>query len=349
MLFQWLSTARRLGWSVNLACCDEPALLALAREAGFDPLTLDFEDERHGSRRAVQWRNFLRTWRQARLWRDPILLAPGAMPTGLSHLLACLLARRRVACYVPLGHSSSVLGATRPRLRDAWTRACAARVSLWITISAVQRRLLLEYWKVRAPVYVIPNWLQTPAAPPAAEFASRDTLRVLYLGRFDSHQKGLDWLRHLLASSVVTRSWLQLTLQGQGDDESALRQLAQAQPQRIRLRHWSSSQEALADCDALVLTSRFEGFPLVAVEALRAGKPVMASDESGLKEILPDVCCFAFGDDIGFWRAAEHLRDPLSRAAVVAHGREQLDKLLDARAFEDAVARVMCELTMNSA
>ncbi len=39
-------------------------------------------------------------------------------------------------------------------------------------------------------------------------------------------------------------------------------------------------------CDILVAPSRYESFGLIAVEAMRAGKPVIASDVGGLSEIV---------------------------------------------------------------
>ena len=38
--------------------------------------------------------------------------------------------------------------------------------------------------------------------------------------------------------------------------------------------------------DIVVVPSRFEGFGLTAAEAMSAGKPVVASDTSGLKEVV---------------------------------------------------------------
>jgi glycosyltransferase involved in cell wall biosynthesis len=43
----------------------------------------------------------------------------------------------------------------------------------------------------------------------------------------------------------------------------------------------------LADFDVVLMPSRFEGFGLVAGEALLAGTPVVGTDAPGLREVLP--------------------------------------------------------------
>ena len=52
---------------------------------------------------------------------------------------------------------------------------------------------------------------------------------------------------------------------------------------------WMSQDQVaaqMAACDVVVMPSRWEGFGLVAIEAMRAAKPVFASEVGGLTEII---------------------------------------------------------------
>ena len=49
---------------------------------------------------------------------------------------------------------------------------------------------------------------------------------------------------------------------------------------------WVNAMQLISIMDIVVVPSRFEGFGLTAAEAMSAGKPVVASDSFGLKEVV---------------------------------------------------------------
>jgi glycosyltransferase involved in cell wall biosynthesis len=64
-----------------------------------------------------------------------------------------------------------------------------------------------------------------------------------------------------------------------------------AAPTNTTMLGWQSPEEInryLCGCDVLVVPSRWEGFGLVALEAMRAGKAVIAARVGGLQEIVED-------------------------------------------------------------
>jgi glycosyltransferase involved in cell wall biosynthesis len=106
--------------------------------------------------------------------------------------------------------------------------------------------------------------------------------RVLFVGRFD-RQKGVDILVDALADLQDSAfAWLA------GDsvlgDIAALRL-----PDNARMTGWLTAPELSAyyeSADMLVAPSRWEGFGLIAAEAMRAGLPVIATRVGGLAEIV---------------------------------------------------------------
>jgi glycosyltransferase involved in cell wall biosynthesis len=68
-----------------------------------------------------------------------------------------------------------------------------------------------------------------------------------------------------------------------------------------------------------VLSSNWEGFGLVAIEAMAAGIPVIASDVSGLRETVQDAgILFSAGDEISLANAIDAIdKDEVRRDAVI--------------------------------
>lgn len=113
--------------------------------------------------------------------------------------------------------------------------------------------------------------------------------RLLFAGRFEP-QKGADLLPEILERAAdLTPADAHVTLLGQGSLEGSLRRWADSG----RLR-WPLSFSPpvprlaahLADYDAVLMPSRFEGLALLGIEALMAGTPVVASRIDGLRELF---------------------------------------------------------------
>ena len=98
-------------------------------------------------------------------------------------------------------------------------------------------------------------------------------------------QKGISYL--LKAANLVPEAIFLLV--GDGPDRSILEAQAEALGLKERVRflgHREDIPELLSICDLFVLPSLFEGLPLSILEAMAAGKPVVASAIGGVKEII---------------------------------------------------------------
>jgi len=121
------------------------------------------------------------------------------------------------------------------------------------------------------------------------------TFRWLAIGRLAPVK---DYPTMLLAfASIVKRAWSKgrtaprLTIVGSGPEESALQELASrlgiAKQMELAGFQWDV-QPYLADADAFVLSSRWEGLPIGVLEAQAASLPVVATDGPGTAQAMID-------------------------------------------------------------
>lgn len=120
--------------------------------------------------------------------------------------------------------------------------------------------------------------------------------RLTFVGRV-SKEKNLETVIKALSFSP---NW-QLDIIGTGDEDyvDTLRELAinHSVSDRITWHGWQSSPWSIAThCDFLILSSIYEGFPLVAIEALSHGIPIISTPVSGITElVIPDVTGYIYG------------------------------------------------------
>ncbi|MDD3365074.1 MAG: glycosyltransferase [Syntrophomonas sp.] len=109
-----------------------------------------------------------------------------------------------------------------------------------------------------------------------------DCINLLFVGRFD-RQKGLDILLRFFTKQQCDH--IKLYLLG----ETVLGKLSTSIPEGVVNLGWVNAQDVDAYyrlCDAVIIPSRWEGFGLVAIEAMRNKKAVIASKRGALPEIV---------------------------------------------------------------
>lgn len=141
---------------------------------------------------------------------------------------------------------------------------------------------VLQYWDIDVDGCV-PNGLDLTWADQVKairERTSKFEFDVGFIGRISEHHKGLDLL--LEAMSAPAAKALKLAIAGSGPDAEALKVRAQELGISPRIS-WLGHQDTasfLTRVAGLALFSRYEGQPLVLLEAQAAGVPVVASPTS---------------------------------------------------------------------
>ncbi|KJK25737.1 glycosyl transferase [Burkholderiaceae bacterium 16] len=176
----------------------------------------------------------------------------------------------------------------RPSRRLA--RRLAARFSNHIVVLTERDRARwIDALRPRCPVLCIPNPL--PFALPA-QAAGRTGTTVLAVGRLVA-AKGFDTLLRAWSEVACQVADWQLVIVGEGEERASL----EALQKQLGLGDRASLPGAVTDITAayekasiFCLSSRYEGFGLVLIEAMAFGLPVVSTDcETGPRELLePD-------------------------------------------------------------
>lgn len=121
--------------------------------------------------------------------------------------------------------------------------------------------------------------------------ASFSYRKFLAVGRFSPLHKGFDILIKAFASFAKSNSDWTLEIVGEGEEEQLYRKIIASEKlgQRVRICPFTADiQSHYSSASVFVLSSRWEGQPLVLVEAMAHGLPVISSDIPVACELLAD-------------------------------------------------------------
>lgn len=154
---------------------------------------------------------------------------------------------------------------------------------------------------------------------------------ILFVGRLAS-VKGIPVLLDAMARVRKSRPEARLVLIGDGPERPGIEAAVRANPElapAVTFAGYQSQDEVarhLASASMLVLPSFAEGVPVVLMEAMAAGKPVIATQVGGVAELVQDGVSGKLvpaGDDRALDAAITGLlADPKGRARMGEAGRE---------------------------
>lgn len=217
-------------------------------------------------------RRFARVLRQAWALRKNRLLQQSDVIISqkvIASLLSCIagFGKKTIACeHYAYGRFNSMARWARNRLYNH-VRG--------LVVLTERDRALFRHHGVRR-VWVVENMVSIQPE----EWRGHTVHRAMSVGRLDK-QKGYDLLLHALAGRQKELGDWQVDIYGDGDERGALEAQAQAL-QLDGIVHFlpftKQIEKAYATHAFYIMSSRFEGFPMVLLEAAASGLPVVSFD-----------------------------------------------------------------------
>lgn len=270
---------------------------------------------------------------------------------GLVVRLPLLLQRNRRPRVVYCAHGwafNMQVSQAKRRAYAAAERLLARVTDAILCISKFEERRAAEVGLPEDKLHMVYNGIASDT-PPVATAALPDFgtehLNLLFVGRQDP-QKGFDDLRHAMEKVAD----LPVHLHVVGDRSvSTGDSSAEPDPSNVTRYGWISIDRIpafLEACDVVMMPSRWEGFGLVAIEAMRQGKPVCASDADALPEIVvPGISGFIF--PVGNVDALAELIRSMSRSQLQrlgASARQHFRAKFTVEQMSNAISRLYGEV-----
>lgn len=143
---------------------------------------------------------------------------------------------------------------------------------------------------VRNPLKIKPEPLQYPS--------TKEGFKLVMIGRLFVIDKGHDIILRVLAKEKWKKRKLSLSIVGTGPDYDGLKAMSSLlKCENIEfLGHQDNIKKIWLNHHALAIPSRSEGMPLVVIEAMAAGRTVIATRAGGTMELIEEGATGYIGD-----------------------------------------------------
>jgi glycosyltransferase involved in cell wall biosynthesis len=270
-------------------------------------------------RSLVSWRKIGRLKAlMEKLEPDMVIVSQGRIEGSSMGLLAGKRAEIRTISYLPMAHPLAISGkrvaiGIRERINSHFYRL----PDDIITISDSARRML-QARGLTQNIAVVPNGITLHPIGEgdrqrfrSAHWIEANDYLIAVIGRIQFKQKGQDFALQTIASYRSELAKYKFMFIGDGPDGDALREMVADNKltDMVKILPWTPNPtEVYAGIDMLMIPSRFEGVPLVMLEAMGHGLPIVATNVDGMLDLLPRDWLFSFGDGRGLIETVLRLR-----------------------------------------
>jgi len=291
------------------------------------------------------WKSFWRALRVIRKWHPDIIHAHFAVPGGASAAAASLLTHTP---YMITVHGGDVPGGA-PEKTKKWfrfilpfTRFIWNKAKKVITVSQQTRQLAHAHYPVK--IDVIPNGIDTTRYFHTS-LETHDPPCIIYIGRFSPEKNAQ--LVPMILSHLGDLKW-ECMMVGDGPQMDRV-QLLIAKDQledRVKLTGWINSSEvdeALLECDILLMPSLREGMPMAGLQGLASGLALVMSDIGACPDMITlekNGFLIEAGDEMGYTNALRTLLSDPNKLLRYKKSSMQKAKEFDIRKVFDAYKNV---------
>jgi len=296
----WHGTAKRMraaGHLVGISAFEWPEIPRQVRELADAGCDLDLRPLRKNVIGRLLERRFQKStgigipeasakWLQA-MRPDLVLISQGFPLEGIGWMLACKKLGIRYASVI---QAASEIWWPEDEILSDFNAAYAGAAGLFFVSKSNLGMLERQCGTVLGNASVISNPWNVNADRCVDWPAETGMLELACVGRMDPRAKGQDVLLEVLAMDKWRARPLRVNFYGSGPCDGSIRKLAEMLSiENVRFHGQVSNIANLwAANHALVLPSRFEGLPLVIVEAMLCGRMIITTDVAGNAEYLTE-------------------------------------------------------------
>lgn len=246
----------------------------------------------------------------------------------VARLRAAVASKRPRIVYSPHGWAFSRTSSVRPLIVAA-ERLLARFTDRIVCVSRAEKEDAVAKGIPAAKCVVIENGIE--ALPPSSgggavrKTERKGRLRVLFVGRFD-RQKGFDFCLAVMAKLGDVAECFAV-----GDYVVGPAQAQLSIPENVTLLGWRDRAaviELYEHADLLLMPSRWEGLPIVALEAMRSRLPIFCTPVGGLRDVVVDEVTGRFFDLSDPGTVAEMIRS-VSRETLASYGEQGHKRFLE--------------------
>jgi glycosyltransferase involved in cell wall biosynthesis len=207
--------------------------------------------------------------------------------------------------YIPVPHTLATMKAKLGAFRDPFNSWLFRKPDSFITISEGMKKLLQERGATQSIEVVLNGFdpskteKRNPAEARARLNLPAGGKLVGMVGRIEYKQKRQDFLLECFAENRSQLPNVHLVFVGSGPKTDDLKRYADELKvtRQVSFIEWTDGlSDVYSALDVLAIPSRFEGVPLVMLEAMSVEIPIVASARDGMKEFLPGQWLFEPGD-----------------------------------------------------
>ncbi|WP_345813121.1 glycosyltransferase family 4 protein [Paraburkholderia sp. PREW-6R] len=257
------------------------------------------------------------TWQTASILRKldltKLVIAQGTIVSAMAGLLAARLARTMAVTYIPLVDDKAEAGAPlKERIKSLVKSALYLVPNQYITLNEHLREKLLKQ-AAHTPVAILENYvddrfsastLTRESARSMLGLPQTGTFICAHIGRIHFQHKRQSFVLAAIERNPAAFANTIVLMVGDGPDADRLREAVEGSELLSRhVRIIGPKPDVLpyiVASDVVVLPSAYEGVPLVMIEAVLAGRPIVASHVSALGSYLPSELLFPVHDHDAF-------------------------------------------------